>query len=141
MRGEEPLPYWRVLKGDPLQVGCRVDLLDAARRLRRRDCGTLRYLGAVAFATGRWAGIELDGTGAELGRNDGSVDGRRYFKCTASAGLFVRTEFCRHAIEGGCVSGGSGAAASADAANGVVPATPGRPAGASLWFGDDSYSD
>lgn len=37
--------------------------------------GVLRYLGVTAFKEGVWAGVELD---QPLGKNDGSVDGKRY---------------------------------------------------------------
>ena len=33
-----------------------------------------------------WAGVELD---AALGKNDGSVDGKRYFQCSLNFGLFA----------------------------------------------------
>jgi hypothetical protein len=46
----------------------------------------LRYFGATDFAQGVWAGIELD---ENSGKNDGSVLGKRYFKCNAMYGLFV----------------------------------------------------
>ena len=48
--------------------------------------GTLQYLGAADFAAGRWAGIELD---EPVGKNDGSVAGKRYFKCEMKYGLFA----------------------------------------------------
>ncbi|XP_075152015.1 cytoplasmic linker protein 190 isoform X2 [Haematobia irritans] len=48
--------------------------------------GILRYLGETQFASGNWCGIELDdGTG----KNDGSVDGIRYFECKPKYGVFV----------------------------------------------------
>ena len=40
--------------------------------------GILRYCGTVDFASGQWAGIELEGP---LGKNDGTVAGRSYFRC------------------------------------------------------------
>ena len=45
-----------------------------------------RYLGPTDFAKGEWAGIELD---AGVGKNDGTVDGKRYFECAANFGLFA----------------------------------------------------
>lgn len=42
---------------------------------RGSKAGTLRYVGVTDFATGVWAGVELDDP---LGKNDGSVDGKRY---------------------------------------------------------------
>lgn len=56
--------------------------------------GTLRYLGETQFATGDWAGVELDD---KLGKNDGSVLDHRYFSCPNNYGLFVpstRIKFC-----------------------------------------------
>ncbi|CDW60051.1 CAP GLY domain containing protein [Trichuris trichiura] len=51
--------------------------------------GTLRYLGTTDFAAGVWAGIELD---QPYGKNDGSVQGKRYFACKPSYGLFAPVE-------------------------------------------------
>ncbi|VDM40297.1 unnamed protein product, partial [Toxocara canis] len=48
--------------------------------------GTLRFLGNTEFKEGVWAGIELD---QPLGKNDGSVQGKRYFTCKAPYGLFA----------------------------------------------------
>lgn len=48
--------------------------------------GILRYLGPVDFETGTWAGIELF---HPLGKNDGTVRGREYFRCQHPYGLFV----------------------------------------------------
>lgn len=55
--------------------------------------GTLRYIGPVDFREGTWAGIELDaldeGGNPQQGKNDGSVEGRRYFWCLPGRGIFV----------------------------------------------------
>ncbi|KAI9202529.1 dynein associated protein-domain-containing protein [Polychytrium aggregatum] len=53
---------------------------------------TIRFVGATAFATGRWVGLELD---AETGKNDGSVQGKRYFECKPGYGVFVRANQIR----------------------------------------------
>ncbi|KAG8185026.1 hypothetical protein JTE90_017049 [Oedothorax gibbosus] len=47
--------------------------------------GILRFLGETDFAKGEWAGIELD---EPVGKNDGSVAGKRYFTCRMKYGLF-----------------------------------------------------
>lgn len=47
--------------------------------------GTLRFMGATEFAIGHWCGIELD---EPRGKNDGSVEGIRYFDCRPQYGLF-----------------------------------------------------
>ena len=67
----------------PLTVGDRVIV---ASTMAGTKTGTLRYLGPTEFAAGEWAGIELD---AAIGRNDGSVNGKRYFQCEANFGLFA----------------------------------------------------
>lgn len=54
-----------------LRVGDRVYVSTAKGLLS----GRLRFMGHADFATGYWAGIELD---EPLGKNDGSVGGRRY---------------------------------------------------------------
>lgn len=55
------------------------------------DSGTVRFIGTTSFSTGQWVGIELD---SPKGRNNGSVQGTRYFDCQkndgALYGLFVR---------------------------------------------------
>ena len=40
--------------------------------------GTVRFVGEAAFAPGEWLGLELD---RQVGKNNGSVKGRTYFKC------------------------------------------------------------
>nr|CAD7435113.1 unnamed protein product [Timema monikensis] len=48
--------------------------------------GTLKYRGTTEFAPGDWCGVELD---EPVGKNDGSVEGVRYFKCEPKFGLFA----------------------------------------------------
>ncbi|XP_030079254.1 restin homolog isoform X9 [Drosophila hydei] len=48
--------------------------------------GILRYLGETQFAPGNWCGVELD---EGSGKNDGAVDGIRYFECKPKFGVFV----------------------------------------------------
>lgn len=70
---------------EPPRVGDQVQVKPDSTR-DYTVTGTLRYLGETAFATGEWAGLELD---EPLGRNDGSVLGQRYFRCQQHYGLFV----------------------------------------------------
>ena len=49
--------------------------------------GVVRFSGTASFAPGKWVGIELD---ESKGKNDGSVQGIRYFNCKILHGVFVR---------------------------------------------------
>lgn len=49
--------------------------------------GTVRFSGATDFAPGKWVGIELF---EKNGKNNGSVNGNRYFNCMMQHGVFVR---------------------------------------------------
>ncbi|XP_038607082.1 CAP-Gly domain-containing linker protein 4 isoform X1 [Tachyglossus aculeatus] len=48
--------------------------------------GTLRFCGTTEFASGQWAGIELD---EPEGKNNGSVGKVQYFKCAPKYGIFA----------------------------------------------------
>jgi len=53
--------------------------------------GIVSYLGSVEFAEGDdWVGVRLTGASVGRGKNDGSVQGKAYFQCTADGGVFVR---------------------------------------------------
>lgn len=49
--------------------------------------GFIAFLGETQFAAGEWAGIVLDRSD---GKNDGSVQGIRYFQCEPKRGVFAR---------------------------------------------------
>ena len=51
--------------------------------------GTVRYVGHTHFAEGVWVGVEID---LPRGRNDGSIDGQKYFNCEQNYGLFAPPE-------------------------------------------------
>lgn len=50
--------------------------------------GTVAYIGATLFASGKWVGVILD---EPKGKNDGTVQGKRYFTCEENHGIFVRS--------------------------------------------------
>ncbi|KAJ2160950.1 hypothetical protein GGF46_001870 [Coemansia sp. RSA 552] len=50
--------------------------------------GIIRFSGTTDFATGRWFGVELE---QAQGKNDGCVQGKRYFECPPNHGVFVRS--------------------------------------------------
>jgi dynactin 1 len=49
--------------------------------------GTIRFVGETAFRPGRWIGVELEDA---TGKNDGSVQGKRYFDCDPGYGMFLQ---------------------------------------------------
>ncbi|XP_053099885.1 kinesin-like protein KIF13A isoform X3 [Hemicordylus capensis] len=49
--------------------------------------GIVRYVGPVDFSTGTWVGVELH---FQMGKHDGTVKGREYFRCKPRHGVFVR---------------------------------------------------
>ncbi|BFZ56982.1 hypothetical protein PYCC9005_004032 [Savitreella phatthalungensis] len=49
--------------------------------------GVVRFIGETRFAPGKWVGVELD---TATGKNDGEVQGERYFSCPPEHGVFVR---------------------------------------------------
>ncbi|KAF8554711.1 hypothetical protein OG21DRAFT_1496815, partial [Imleria badia] len=51
--------------------------------------GILRYVGEIDGKPGLWAGVELGGGFAGKGKNDGSVNRKRYFACPPDCGVFV----------------------------------------------------
>jgi len=58
--------------------------------------GKLRFIGNTEFSTGVWAGLELN---EPTGKNDGTCQGKRYFTCKPSHGVFVRAISCKKMIE------------------------------------------
>uniref|UniRef100_A0A8C7IUC1 Dynactin subunit 1 n=1 Tax=Oncorhynchus kisutch TaxID=8019 RepID=A0A8C7IUC1_ONCKI len=67
--------------GRPAKVGSRVEVIGKGHR------GTVAYIGATLFSTGKWVGVILD---ESKGKNDGTVQGKRYFTCHENHGIFVR---------------------------------------------------
>ncbi|XP_054637396.1 kinesin-like protein KIF13A isoform X3 [Dunckerocampus dactyliophorus] len=66
------LPDW-MAPGEPVWVG------------KRR--GTVHYVGGVEFAKGIWVGVKLD---LAVGKHNGTVQGRVYFRCPPGHGVFVK---------------------------------------------------
>ncbi|KAK3078237.1 hypothetical protein LTS18_008092, partial [Coniosporium uncinatum] len=71
-----------------IAVDKRCRLLPSSSDDRR---GTVRYIGDVPQipGLGLWIGIALD---EPTGKNDGSIQGQRYFECATNSGVFVRPE-------------------------------------------------
>lgn len=62
------------------QVGQTVELQDG--RIAK-----IHFAGETHFAGGYWLGVELDDAS---GKNDGAVQGQRYFSCKPAHGMFIR---------------------------------------------------
>ncbi|XP_031440402.1 dynactin subunit 1a isoform X3 [Clupea harengus] len=78
--------------GKPAKVGSRVEVIGKGER------GMVAYVGATLFATGKWVGVILD---EAKGKNDGTVQGKRYFTCEENHGIFVRQSQIQLLDEGG----------------------------------------
>ncbi|KAF5893236.1 dynactin subunit 1 isoform X3 [Clarias magur] len=67
--------------GRPVKVGSVVEVIGKGHR------GTVAYIGNTLFASGKWVGVILE---EARGKNDGTVQGKRYFTCVENHGIFVR---------------------------------------------------
>ncbi|CAL8106124.1 unnamed protein product [Calicophoron daubneyi] len=74
-------------KAESLPVGSRCEVRVPSQSTKR---GVIKFVGTTKFKPGYWVGIMYD---EPLGRNDGSVDGVRYFDCPEKYGAFVRPHF------------------------------------------------
>ncbi|KAF8336191.1 tubulin-folding cofactor B [Amanita rubescens] len=72
---------------DNITVGARCEVESTEEGFHKR--GTVRYVGETKFAKGEWIGIEYD---EPIGKNDGSVQGERYFSCSPNYGVFLRAD-------------------------------------------------
>ena len=94
-RFDPSLPEHEAQKAQSLwdEIGTRGIRLGRRCRLGNEDTrrGTVAYVGEVEEIPGKgpWIGVELD---EPVGKNDGSVGGKRYFSCGERRGVFVRPE-------------------------------------------------
>lgn len=80
--------------GKPAKVGSLVEVIGKGQR------GTVAYVGATLFASGKWVGVILD---EPKGKNDGTVQGKAYFTCKENHGIFVRQSQVRRKCEHFCM--------------------------------------
>ncbi|CAH3122952.1 unnamed protein product [Pocillopora meandrina] len=69
------------MSGPNAKIGMKVEVVGKGL------VGTVAYVGSTMFASGKWIGVILD---EAKGKNDGSVQGKEYFKCAENHGIFVR---------------------------------------------------
>ncbi|KAF9343283.1 hypothetical protein BGX26_005985, partial [Mortierella sp. AD094] len=70
-----------------IKVGERCEVDVGGGSLKRR--GTVRFIGKAEFQSGLWIGVQYD---EPLGKNDGTVQGVKYFTCPPNYGSFVRPD-------------------------------------------------
>ncbi|XP_077993284.1 tubulin-folding cofactor B-like [Glandiceps talaboti] len=73
---------------DKMEIGSRCEINNPKAPPVKR--GAVMYLGTTEFASGYWVGVKYD---EPVGKNDGSVKGKRYFECQPNYGGFVKPEF------------------------------------------------
>ncbi|KAK4698029.1 tubulin-specific chaperone B, partial [Lecanoromycetidae sp. Uapishka_2] len=77
---------WKEIEDSKITKGSRCRLNDSRR-------GAIAFVGPIPSLPGPqgapWIGVALD---EPTGKNDGSVNGERYFRCAKNTGVFVRAE-------------------------------------------------
>ncbi|KAL5523490.1 hypothetical protein ACEPAG_7663 [Sanghuangporus baumii] len=93
--------------------------------------GKLRYVGEIAGKQGTWAGVELSGGFAGLGKNNGSVGTKSYFSCPDKCGVFI----AYGKLSAPTVAKGSHSRSSSVASSRASLPGPGRISSSSLYNG------
>ncbi|XP_014675205.1 PREDICTED: dynactin subunit 1-like [Priapulus caudatus] len=64
-----------------MKLGTRVEVIG------KDVVGVVAYVGSTMFSSGKWIGVALD---VRKGKNNGVVQGKKYFTCPENHGIFVR---------------------------------------------------
>ncbi|EGC37199.1 hypothetical protein DICPUDRAFT_87063 [Dictyostelium purpureum] len=72
---------------ESIKVGDRCKVLSDDPTNYDERLGKVAFVGTTDFSAGYWVGVELD---LPLGKNDGSVKGKRYFTCSPKYGCFAK---------------------------------------------------
>ncbi|ODN04996.1 Dynactin subunit 1 [Orchesella cincta] len=124
-----PSPQGKMMAGEMsnLVVGTRVKLLGKGFK----ELWPLLVQQVSNFAGGKWVGVELD---EPKGKNNGSVQGKSYFKCADEHGIFVRQSQLSVIDLGG--GGDTSSPSSLNLSKGSPKNSPGTPS----WTPDDNRS-
>ncbi|XP_063963670.1 dynactin subunit 1-like isoform X1 [Lytechinus pictus] len=65
----------------PVKIGTRVEIIG------KGWLGKVAFVGTTTFAAGKWIGVVLD---EPKGKNNGTVQGKKYFSCPDNHGILIR---------------------------------------------------
>ena len=80
------------------EVLCVASIGDRVELKKNNQVGVVRFIGEIKNKNGIYYGIELD---LNKGKNNGTLNGIKYFKCKSNYGLFVKSQsiskiICKH---------------------------------------------
>ena len=85
-----------------LSINMPVNVITTVKDIKTKQPGVIKFIGHTSFSPGIWIGVALN---VSAGKNDGSVNGKRYFECAPEHGIFVKEDLVERI---GNVTGGGG---------------------------------